>query len=403
VAPSDFGLIAALALTALGSFVDGMAKASKFLLPLTALVCAIGFFVIDTSDAFAQSQNCAALSNSLRNLERSGDFGDLDSINGQTRQAKQDVQQAESQYVRDGCNAAAKAGQPLNAQCRAEARQVLSARAALKQVSQQADTGNAVAQQREAILQEMARFNCNSRASSSPQQASRGNLFDQLFGAFESDQNNDDGVSTRGEDWSGDSGYHTVRTVCVRKSDGYYWPISYATLIDYAANDLQACLEQCPGVDVDLYYYDNPGQEPDQMINLQGVAYKSLPTAFAYRTKYDPTNTCKPAVSYGSVNLAALPDGTSRAMVTYGTLSFPLPMRDPRRPMEVTVMPVASKDFVDIPLPRPRPAAPGEAPKPVVVKQAATSDAERIVMFGDKRVRIVGPDTPYAPTEGAGT
>jgi hypothetical protein len=379
---------------------DVMAKVPKLLLRLTVLICAIVLFALDTTDAFAQSQNCQALANTLRNLERSGDFSGLQSINERSRQAQQDVQQAESQYVRDGCNAAAKAGQKLNAQCRAEARLVLQARAALKQVSAQADTGNAVAQQREAILQEMARFNCDSGSSARATERQRGGLFDQLFGAFEDNQG--DGISTRGEEFSGYSGYETVRTVCVRKVDGYYWPISYSTLVDYAPNDLASCQEQCPGMDVDLYYYDNPGQEPEQMVNLQGEPYKSLPTAFAYRTNYDPANTCKTQVSYGSISLAALGDGTSRAMVTYGELSFPLPMRDPRREMEVTVVPVASKTFVDIPLPRPRPAAPGEAPKPVVVQQAA-NDPERIVMFGDKRVRIVGPDTPYAPTAAAGT
>jgi hypothetical protein len=378
-----------------------MTKASTLLLRLAVLACAAVLIVLDTSDAFAQSQNCVALANTLRNLERSGGFDALQSINDRTRQAQQDVQQAESQYVRDGCNAAAKRGEKLNSQCRAEARQVLAARAALKQVSAQADTGNAVAQQREAILQEMARFNCNSRssASASGQERQRGSLFDQLFGNFE---DYGDGTSTRGDEFGGYAGYETVRTVCVRKADGYYWPISYSTLVEYAPNDLATCQESCPGMDVDLYYYDNPGQEPEQMINLQGEPYRSLPSAFAYRTAYDPANTCKTEVSYGSISLAAQADGTNRAMVTYGDLTFPLPQRDPRREMTVTVVPVASQTFVDIPLPRPRPAAPGEAPKPVVVKQAA-SDPERIVMFGDKRVRIVGPDTPYAPTAGAGT
>ena len=118
-------------------------------------------------------------------------------------------------------------------------------------------------------------------ASSAPQR--RGNLFDQLFGAFE-DNFNDDGVSTRGDEFSGYAGYETIRTVCVRKSDGYYWPISFSTLRDYAQNDLLECQAQCPNTDVDLYYYDNPGQEPQQMVNLEGAAYTSAPTAFAYRT-----------------------------------------------------------------------------------------------------------------------
>ena len=166
---------------------------------------------------------------------------------------------------------------------------------------------------------------------------------------------------------------------------------------------LQQCQAQCPGVDVDLYYYDNPGQEPEQMINLQGQPYKSLPTAFAYRTSYDPANTCRPKVDYGTINLAALADGTQRAMVSFDGQIFPLPVDDPRQTAEVTIVPVTTASYIDVPLPRAAsPLSPRRAPKPVVVKQAAT-DPERIVMFGDKRVRIVGPDTPYAPTEAAGT
>ena len=376
-----------------------MSLARKLLLRVALLIAAITMFGLDANEAFAQSRNCQALANTLSQIERSGNFASLGDINDQTQQAQDAVQQAESRYVRDGCNAAAKAGQPLNAQCRAEARVVLAARADLKKISSQADTGNAVAQQREAILQDMARFNCNSRsASSAPQQ--RGGLFDQLFGSFENPFG--DGNTTRGDAFTGEQGYNTIRTVCVRKVDGYYWPISYSTLIDYAQNDLLECQAQCPGMDVDLYYYANPGQEPDQMVNLNGVPYKSLPTAFAYRTTYDPSITCKPKVDYGSITLAALPDGTNRAVINFEGQTFPLPMRDPRRPTEATVVNVAASNFVDIPLPRPRPAAPGEAPKPVLVKQAA-NDPARIVQFGDKRVRIVGPDTPYAPTGAAGT
>lgn len=374
-----------------------MSKVLKLLLRLFALACAMALLALDASDAFGQSGNCSSLASTLAALNRTAGGNGFDDINAQVRQAQRDVQQAESQYVRDGCNAAAKAGQPLNSQCRAEARQVLKARAAVENVSKLSD----IADQREAVLQDMARFNCNTGSSARfSQQQSRGNIFQQIFGAFENGLG--DGNSTRGDEFSGEAGYATVRTVCVRKADGYYWPISFSTLVDYAQNDLSTCQDQCPGLDVDLYYYDNPGQDPDQMVNLQGQAYKSLPNAFAYRTKIDPALSCKPAIAYGTINLAALADGTQRAMILFEDQSFPLPMRDPRRANDATVLSVAAATYVDIPLPRPRPAAPGEAPKPVVVQQAA-SDTSRIVMFGDKRVRIVGPDTPYAPTEAAGT
>ena len=369
-------------------------KASALVLRLALLCCVSLVFILDVSDAYAQSRNCQALANTLASLERSGDK--LGDIRAQTRELERDVQRAESKYVRDGCNAAAKRGEKLSSACRAQARVVVKARDALKAASGQADTGAAIAQQREAILQEMARFNCSSRSSTRVTERDRGNLFEQLFDMF------DDGVNTRGDEFEGFAGYETVRTVCVRKIDGYYWPVSYSTLVEYAPNDFNHCAEQCPGMDVDLYYYDNPGQEPAQMINLQGERYADLPTAFAYRTTYDPANSCKPQVQKGGLSLASLPDGTSRAMITYGDATFPLPLRDPRRQNQVTVVQAAQVTYVDVPLPRPRPAAPGEAPKPVAVKQAA-NDPERVVMFGDKRVRIVGPDTPYAPTAATGT
>ena len=370
-------------------------SASAVLMRLALLCCVSLVFVLDVSDAYAQSRNCQALANTLASIERSGDFGDLGDVRRQTRELEREVQRAESKYVRDGCNAAAKRGERLTSACRTQARVVIRAREALEEASSQAQTGAAIAQQREAILQEMARFNCSSRSRAGVTERDRGNLFDQLFDMF-------DGVDTRGDEFAGYAGYDTVRTVCVRKVDGYYWPVSYSTLVAYAPNDLTACMEQCPGMDVDLYYYDNPGQGPEQMINLQGQRYVDLPTAFAYRSTYDTANSCKPKVNYGAIGLVAMDDGSNRAMITYGEATFPLPMRDPRRQSQVTVVQAATVAYVDVPLPRPRPAAPGEEPKPVVVQQAA-NEPERIVMFGDKRVRIVGPDTPYAPTAATGT
>lgn len=361
---------------------------------LALLCCAVLMFMLDVSDAHAQSRNCQTLANTLAKIERSGDFDNQGVSRSQLRQLEREVQQTESKYVRDGCNAAAKRGERLSSSCRTQARAVIRAREALETAQSQADTGAAVAQQREAILQEMARFNCSSRSTVRVQE--RGNLFDQLFDIF------DDGVNTRGDQFGGYAGYNTVRTVCVRKVDGYFWPISYSTLVEYAPNDLSTCQEQCPGMDVDLYYYSNPGQEPAQMVNLNGQPYTALPSAFAYRTNYDMANKCTKQVMGGGITLVAQADGSNRAMVNYGEVTFPLPLRDPRRQTQVTVVQAAAVTYVDVPLPRPRPAAPGEEPKPVAVQQAA-NQPERIVMYGDKRVRIVGPDTPYAPTAATGT
>jgi hypothetical protein len=85
----------------------------------------------------------------------------------------------------------------------------------------------------------------------------------------------------------------TFRTMCVRLCDGYYWPVSFATSRDNFARDEQACLKSCSG-SAALYYYPNPGGVPDEMVSLEGQPYRSLGTAFVYRTIYDPRCKCRP-------------------------------------------------------------------------------------------------------------
>jgi hypothetical protein len=368
------------------------------LLAFAALTAAL----LDVSDAFAQANACGQLQTSLTTLERNGDFRNLDQNSGAARQLQIDLQRSESAYVSQGCNADAKAGRKLSSQCRALARRITTGRDQFAQLGKSLDTGNAIAQQREAILQEITRFGCDRNSSVQVDRRDRGNLFDQLFDLFNGDNN---GNVTRGDEFNPYGGYHTVRTLCVRMVDGFYWPISYSTLIDYVANDLQQCHDECPDLDVDLYYYDNPGQEPEDMVNMQGDPYKILPSAFKFRTDFDRTARCKPEAVQGTITLADLDDGRTRAMVNYGDDIFPFPIRDPRVPSEAIVTaPLQVAEVIDVPLPRPRPAAPGEEPRPVAVEPATTTASQtlRIVQFGDKQVRVVGPVTPYAPQAAAG-
>jgi hypothetical protein len=92
-------------------------------------------------------------------------------------------------------------------------------------------------------------------------------------------------------------------------------------------------------------------------------------------------------------------------MVAFDGADFPLPLADPRRP--ATVTPAAAEPppqmvaSLDVPLPRPRPGK----NDPTVAQDIAapvSTPRERVVKFGDKTVRIVGPDTPYARLAGAG-
>lgn len=88
----------------------------------------------------------------------------------------------------------------------------------------------------------------------------------------------------------------TYRTMCVRTSDGFYWPISFSTTRDRFDEDQGSCQTMCPGVGVELYAYRNPGQQIDQMISTRtGLPYSDQEYAFAYRTEFDPANRCTPS------------------------------------------------------------------------------------------------------------
>jgi hypothetical protein len=88
------------------------------------------------------------------------------------------------------------------------------------------------------------------------------------------------------------AGAATYRTMCVRLCDGYYWPVSFATVKDQFRRDAETCAKSC-GMPVALYHYPNPGGEPEEMVNLEGEPYKTLRTAFLYRATYDPSCKCR--------------------------------------------------------------------------------------------------------------
>lgn len=370
--------------------------------PLILLILAMAVLVLDVQTAHAQAAQCAQLQGALAQFDRNSEFQQMGGNSNAARQLQRQVQQAESRYIRDGCNDDARAGRQLTRACQLIARDVLDLREQYAQVSQSVETANAVAQQREAILQEMARFGCNAGSSASFTR-DRQNVFDRIFGTT-SGGDFTDGDFVDGGDYWGYQGYNTVRTVCVRLSDGYFWPISYSTLSDYIGNDAMTCQQMCPNTAVDLYFYNNPGEEPEQMRNMNGSPYSGLPTAFAYRNDFDKTASCEATpVADGSVTIASAADGSDRAVLEINGLRVPLPLRDPRgvAPVQVAAAePMDSVALVDIPLPRPRPAGPGE----VARRPTAPVEPElRIVQFGEKTVRVVGPDTPYAQAGQAGT
>lgn len=86
----------------------------------------------------------------------------------------------------------------------------------------------------------------------------------------------------------------TYRTICVRTCDGGFFPISFATVPARFAEDENTCKALCPAAkNASLFVYPNPGGKLSQAVSLTGQPYTSLPNAFRFRTKYDPTCACK--------------------------------------------------------------------------------------------------------------
>lgn len=381
----------------------GRIGARALMMTLMAAAC----LMADVTAAHAQAAQCRQLAAALQQFERNADFRRVGGNSQAAQQAARDVQAMESRYVRDGCNDDAKAGRPQTQACRQIGREVLRLREVAADVARQVETANAIAGQREAILQEMARFGCGADGSSATFTTQRQALFDRVFGSTsEGDFSN--GQMVDGGDYWGYQGYQTVRTVCVRLSDGYFWPISYSTLPDYVGEDAQQCQQSCPTTPVELYFYDNPGQEPEQMRNMSGQPYTALSSAFRYREELDtsPGASCKIAPQTdGRLEAVTAADGSSRMAIEVNGVRFPMPLRDPRgvAPVQAPIeAPLQTAQLVDVPLPRPRPAGPGETPMARPIQQT-TDTSLRLVQFGDRTVRVVGPDTPYAQPAEAGT
>jgi len=84
----------------------------------------------------------------------------------------------------------------------------------------------------------------------------------------------------------------TYRTLCVRLCDGFYFPVSDSTRRKRLSGDAKQCEQRCPARSR-LFVHRNPGEDVEDMVDLQGRPYRTLPTALLYRTKYVADCTCQ--------------------------------------------------------------------------------------------------------------
>jgi hypothetical protein len=120
--------------------------------------------------------------------------------------------------------------------------------------------------QRRSVLLALAQNNCGPQyAAAVRNQGGGGNFLDNLFG-----NNNPGGAQSLPPTDSGaPSG--TYRTVCVRSCDGFYFPISFATVPSRFGDDEKTCKNLCPAADANLFSYRNPGEDMNAAVSINGA------------------------------------------------------------------------------------------------------------------------------------
>ncbi len=159
-------------------------------------------------------------------------------------------------------------------------------------------SGNA--NQRNKILSELKQNRCNTSETrqvktEQPKKPKRKTLLEQVFGVKtyknngQRDNNNEESPTY--------AGAGTYRTLCVRKTDGYYFPISFSTVKNRFENDQETCQAMCPSVNVELYHHRMPTEDSEEMVNYRtGKPYASESFAFAYRKSVDLEQKCRFAI-----------------------------------------------------------------------------------------------------------
>jgi hypothetical protein len=143
--------------------------------------------------------------------------------------------------------------------------------------------------QRRSVLAALAQNNCGPQYANAAR--GPGGFFENLFGGGNRNPEPSEVDPNIAPPPGAPSG--TYRTVCVRSCDGYYFPISFATVQSRFVDDERTCKNQCPAADANLYTYRNPGEDMNQAVSISGQPYTSLPHAFQYRKTFDPNCTCK--------------------------------------------------------------------------------------------------------------
>jgi hypothetical protein len=151
--------------------------------------------------------------------------------------------------------------------------------------------------QRRSVLLALAQNSCGpqyaaaARSAQQQQNSGPGNFLNNLFGNNSESPGPGPDQPLPPVDSGAPTG--TYRTVCVRTCDGFYFPISFATIPARFGDDERTCKNLCPASDASLFTYRNPGEDMNSAVSISGQSYSSSPNAFKYRTEFNPSCACK--------------------------------------------------------------------------------------------------------------
>ena len=261
---------------------------------------------------------CPRLEAQLATIDRGGGGGDpakeeqIRRYQDAAAKQQSELDRVTSQAKRMGCDSSGFfslfSGQ--SAQCGPVNTQIQQMRANLEQITTSLERlrsgglgGADRENQRRSVLAALAQNNCGPQYANAAR--GPGSFLDNLFG----NNNNNNPVAPPSADLGGQSG--TYRTVCVRTCDGFYFPISFATVPARFPDDEKTCKNLCPASEASLYSYRNPGEDMNQAVSINGQSYASSPNAFRYRQEFNPSCACKAAGQTWSDALKTIDDKAS--------------------------------------------------------------------------------------------
>lgn len=246
-------------------------------------------------DALAQTVNCQALQAQIAALGRAKPPANSARFARAAQRQQAEIAKTAAYAASIGCNRRQFLffGEAPPPQCGQINARIAHMQANLAQLRNQAGGNfeeNRIARQR--MLTAQYESYCRARVAS----AREPGFFDRLFGNQQPDYR-EMPIGPEPEE-TGDPDEENrprggSKAVCVRKCDGGFFPVSYSARNSNLDDLAELCTALCPNTETVLFT-NRMDAEIDDAVSIEGESYTSLANAGRFKTKFNPSCTCKP-------------------------------------------------------------------------------------------------------------